>query len=218
MKILAVSDRVLDQLYCSDVKQKYANIDLLIGCGDLPFYYLDFLISALDVPLIYVLGNHDQGPQYTADGRVLTEVRGGRDIHARCVMFEGLLIAGLEGSMRYRPQAPLMYSEAEMRQQIARLVPRLLLNRQRYGRYLDILVTHSPPFGIHDRSDIAHTGFKIFNTFIKLFKPRYMLHGHIHLYRQDTPRVTLVESTKVINVYPYRVLDISKPPEPSGDD
>jgi uncharacterized protein len=218
MKILAVSDRVLDRLYCSDVKQKYADIDLIIGCGDLPFYYLDFLISALDVPLVYVLGNHDQGPQYTADGRILTDVRGGRNIHARSVECEGLLIAGLEGSMRYRPQAALMYSEAEMRQQVTRLVPRLLLNRQRYGRYLDILVTHSPPFGVHDRSDIAHTGFKIFNTFIKLFKPRYLLHGHIHLYRQNTPRVTLVENTSVINVYPYRILDLEKPPKPlSGD-
>ena len=216
MKILAVSDRVLDRLYSSDVKQKFADIDLLIGCGDLPFYFLDFLVSALDVPMVYVLGNHDQGPQYTADGRTLTDVRGGRNIHARCVKVKGLLIAGLEGSMRYRPQAPLMYSESEMRQQVTRLVPRLLLNRQRYGRYLDILVSHSPPFGIHDRSDIAHTGFKILNTFIKLFKPRYLLHGHIHVYRQDVSRVTLVENTTVINVYPYRVLDIDKPPKPFG--
>ncbi len=213
MKILAVSDRVLDHLYCSDVKQKYADIDLLIGCGDLPFYYLDFLISALDVPLVYVMGNHDQGPQYTADGRVLTDVRGGRNIHARCVKFEGLLVAGLEGSMRYRPQARLMYSEAEMRQQVTRLVPRLLLNRQRYGRFLDILVTHSPPLGIHDRSDIAHTGFKIFNTFIKLFKPRYLLHGHIHVYRQDVSRVTQVDDTTIINVYPYRVLEYENSPQ-----
>jgi Icc-related predicted phosphoesterase len=216
MKILAVSDRVLDQLYSSDVRKKYPDIDLLIGCGDLPFYYLDFLISALDVPLVYVLGNHDHGPQYTADGRVLTDVRGGRNVHARSVNVEELLIAGLEGSMRYRPQASLMYSETEMRQQVTRLVPRLLLNKQRYGRYLDIFVTHSPPFGIHDRSDIAHTGFKIFNTFIKLFKPRYLLHGHIHVYRRDVPRVTQIEDTTIINVYPYRIIEYGEPPLPFG--
>jgi Icc-related predicted phosphoesterase len=100
-----------------------------------------------------------------------------------------------------------------MRQQVARLAPRLLLNRRRYGRYLDILVTHSPPFGIHDRSDIAHTGFKIFNTFIKLFKPRYLLHGHIHIYRRNVSRVTQVDETTIINVYPYRVLEYEKPPD-----
>ncbi len=208
MKILAVSDRVMDRLYQADVKQQFPDIDLLIGCGDLPYYYLDFLVSAMDVPMVYVLGNHDQGPQYTADGGIIKGVRGGQNIHARTIHYENkLLIAGLEGSMRYRSQAPLMYTDTEMRQQIARLVPRLLLNRQRYGRYLDILVTHSPPLGVHDRSDIAHTGFKSFHTFLKLFKPRYLLHGHIHIYRQNETRITQVEETSVINVYPYRILD-----------
>ena len=42
MKILAVSDRVMDQIYCTDVRQKYPDVDLVIGCGDLPFYYLEF--------------------------------------------------------------------------------------------------------------------------------------------------------------------------------
>lgn len=213
MKILAVSDRVLDQIYSPNVKEHYPDIDLIIGCGDLPFYYLEFLVSALDVPLVYVRGNHDQGPQYTADGRVLTRVQGGRDLHAQTAMIDGLLLAGLEGSMRYRPGAPFMYTETEMRQQVTRLVPRLLWNRQRHGRYLDILVTHSPPFGIHDRTDIAHTGFRILRTFMKVFKPRYLLHGHIHVYRPNTQRITRFEETTVINVYPYRILDYAIPPK-----
>ena len=212
MKILAVSDRVMDNLYSAHVKQHYPDIDLIIGCGDLPYYYLDFLVSALDVPLIYVLGNHDQGPQYTSDGRVLTSVRGGKNIHSQTLEIDGLLVAGLQGSIRYRPKANLMYTEAEMRQQVARLVPRLLWNRQRYGRFLDILVTHSPPFGIHDRQDPAHIGFKVFLNFLKIFKPRYLLHGHIHIYRQDTPRVTQYEETTIINVYPYRFIDYQTDP------
>lgn len=113
--------------------------------------------------------------------------------------------------MRYRPHAPHMFSENEMRLQVAQLLPRLLLNRQRYGRYLDILVTHSPPYGIHDQPDLPHTGFKVFLTFMSLFKPRFLLHGHVHLYRQDIPRVTPYEDTTVINVYPYRILDTEDP-------
>lgn len=66
MKILAVSDRVIDWLYSGHVREKFSDIDLIIGCGDLPFYYLDFLTSALDRPLVYVRGNHDIGPQYAA--------------------------------------------------------------------------------------------------------------------------------------------------------
>lgn len=209
--ILAVSDRVMDQIYCSTIREKYPDIDLIIGCGDLPFYYLDFLISALDVPLVYVRGNHDAGPQYAADKRVLTKVQGGTDIHGRTINIDGTLLAGLEGSMRYRPRAPYMYTESEMRGQVARLVPYLLWNRQRHGRFLDILVTHSPPLGIHDRSDLPHTGFKVFLTLMQLFKPRYLLHGHIHLYRQDTPRETDHHETTVVNVYPYRLVEFEQP-------
>ncbi len=51
VRILAVSDRVLDRLYTSNVRELVSDVDLIIGCGDLPYYYLDFLISALDVPL-----------------------------------------------------------------------------------------------------------------------------------------------------------------------
>jgi Icc-related predicted phosphoesterase len=210
---MAVSDRVLDRLYCSNVKRKHADVDLLVGCGDLPFYFLDFLVSAMQVPLVYVRGNHDRGPQYTTTGRVLSEVRGGDDIHGRVVYKNGLLLAGLEGSMRYRPNAPLMYTELEMKQQIVRMLPSLLWQRLRHGRFVDILVTHSPPYGIHDRRDLAHTGFKAFHTFMALFKPHYLLHGHVHIYRQDVTRVTQYEATTVINVYPYRVFDYARPPQ-----
>lgn len=210
MKILAVSDRVIDRLYSSDVGRRFPDVDLILGCGDLPFYYLEFLISALNVPLLYVLGNHDLIPQYTADGRTLTDVPGGSNLHARTMLEKGILLAGLEGSMRYRYGAPLMYSEAEMRQQVGRLLPSLLWNRCFHGRYLDILVTHSPPLGIHDRKDIAHTGFKIFQNFIRWFRPRYLLHGHVHLYRQDAVRVTQLQQTTIINVYPYHMLDYAQ--------
>ncbi len=214
MKILAVSDKVVDHLYCSDVKKKHPDVKFLISCGDLPYYYLEFLVSALDHRMVYVRGNHDKGPQYTIEGRVLTEVKGAVDIHAHTVHMNGLLVAGLEGSMRYRPNRPFMYTEAEMRTNIGRLLPRLLRNRVKHGRYLDILVAHSPPFGIHDKPDLPHTGFKIFLSFLEWFKPTYMLHGHIHLYRRDTVRVSRYDETTIINVYPYFVLNLDQPPLP----
>ncbi len=206
---MAVSDRIMEKLYATNVAERHSNIDLIIGCGDLPFYYLDFLTSALDTQLLYVKGNHDQGPQYTANGRVLTGVPGGVDIHGRIVNYNGILIGGLEGSMRYRPNASLMYSEREMTLTVGKLLPSLLWNMARYGRAVDILVTHSPPYNIHDKPDIAHQGFKVFRTIMRLFTPKYLLHGHIHVYRQDLPRVTQFGSTKVVNVYPYRIMEIN---------
>jgi Icc-related predicted phosphoesterase len=95
-----------------------------------------------------------------------------------------------------------------------RLLPQLTWNRIVHGRALDILVTHSPPLGIHDKRDLAHRGFRIFHWFVRTFRPRYLLHGHIHVYRRDLPRVTKLYDTLVINVYPYRILHFERPPQP----
>lgn len=208
MKILAVSDEVLDVLYSPTVRERYPGVDLLIGCGDLPYYYLDYLTSALDAPMVYVLGNHDQGPQYGVDGKKLKGVRGGVNIHGRVVEEQGLLMAGLEGSMRYRPQASLMYTEAEMRRQVLRLLPQLLWQKMKHGRVMDILVTHSPPYQIHDRSDLAHRGFRSFRVLLERFQPRYMLHGHIHLFQRGS-QVTRYHETTIINVFPLHLLMIT---------
>lgn len=209
MKILAVSDRVLDHIYSSSVHEHYPDVDLLIGCGDLPFYYLEFLVSALNAPLVYVRGNHDAGPQYTVDGRTLTSVQGGIDLHGRLVNVDGITMAGLEGSMRYRPKAPLMYNEFEMRWEALRMLPLLLWRRLRDGRAVDFFITHAPPYDVHDRPDLAHRGFRVFRTIIRYLKPRYFLHGHIHVYRQDVQKVTEVDETMVVNVYPYRLLELN---------
>lgn len=209
MKILAVSDRVLGHIYSSSVHEHYPDVDLLIGCGDLPFYYLEFLVSALNAPLVYVRGNHDAGPQYTVDGRTLTSVQGGIDLHGRLVNVDGITMAGLEGSMRYRPKAPLMYNELEMRWEALRMLPFLLWRRLRDGRAVDLFITHAPPYDVHDRPDLAHRGFRVFRTIIRYLKPRYFLHGHIHVYRQDVQKVTEVDETTVVNVYPYRLLELN---------
>ena len=52
MKVLAVSDRVVGHIYSTGVRKSYSDVDLIVGCGDLPFYYLEFLVSSLDVPLL----------------------------------------------------------------------------------------------------------------------------------------------------------------------
>ena len=217
MKILAVSDRIVDYLYSSHVRENHPDIDLIIACGDLPFYYLDFLTSALDAPLVYVRGNHDAGPQYTHSGKVLTGVQGGMDLHGRIIPVQGLLIGGLEGSMRYRPREPLMYTESEMRWEVLRLAPHLLWSRLRHGQAIDIFVTHSPPWGIHDRADRAHTGFQIFLPLLRYFRPRYMLHGHIHTYRPNAPRITRYYQTTIINVYPSYIFQYNDPPQPEQE-
>jgi len=211
VQLLAVSDHVEKLIYSSNIGKRFERSELVISCGDLPPSYLEYIVSALNVPLFGVRGNHD----HTQD---FNEVPSGSlgpgtiDLHARSVYTHGLLIAGLEGSMEYNGK-PLQYTEAGMRFQIARLVPHLLRNKLRYGRYLDILVTHAPPRRIHDQADRCHTGFACFRTFLHHFRPRYHLHGHIHLYDRLTPTRTRFEETLVINAYGFRELQIPLAPE-----
>lgn len=88
MKILAISDEVVDLLYSPRIKERYADVDLVLGCGDLPFYYLEFIVTMLDVPLYYVPGNHDKPNQYMSDGRVVNRAEGCETLDGRVVSFE----------------------------------------------------------------------------------------------------------------------------------
>jgi len=89
--------------------------------------------------------------------------------------------------------------------------PRLLLNRLRYGRYLDIFVTHASPWGIHDMPDLTHRGIKAFRWFLLVFHPTYHFHGHIHIYRPDTVTETVFGKTRVINTFGYRSMVMQVP-------
>ena len=209
MKVLAVSDQVQEQIYSPAIRSRFGEIELVLSCGDLGFYYLEFIVSMLcNVSLLYVRGNHDDKPFYTSSGRVITEAEGCLDIDGRVVHEAGMLIAGIEGSMRYRPRGKHMYNDRQIYEKLLRMTPRLILNKARYGRYLDILVTHAPPYGIHDRSDLAHTGFRAFLPFMRIFRPRYLLHGHVHIYNPLTVTQSRYEDTFIINVYPFLVVDI----------
>lgn len=211
MKILALSDQVVEHLYSPIVKERFGDVDLVVGCGDLPDYYLDYIVSMLNVPLTLVPGNHDlPTPSPDAEGG-----REGGGTPRQCgnidgivVEERGLLLAGLGGSIRYRPDGVHQYTQGEMARRVLALAPRLWWNRLRRGRFLDILLTHAPPRGIHDAEDPAHVGFEAFNRFIARYRPRYLLHGHAHVYRHDAVTSTQVGPTTVVNVYPYRVIEI----------
>jgi Icc-related predicted phosphoesterase len=206
MRILALSDQVVDSIYSADVRERFGDVDLLLSCGDLPYSYLEYVVTMLNVPAFYVHGNHDL-PEDLGQGVWLKEPRGWVNLDGRTARVGPLLLAGLEGALRYRPNAPFQYSEGEMRWKVVRLLPALLLNRMRYGRYLDILVTHAPPLGIHNDLDLPHRGFAVFRWLMERFRPRYLLHGHKHVYKPQTTRTRYGE-TMVVNVYPFAVLEL----------
>ena len=208
LKALCVSDKVVSWLYSPAVLTKARDVEVIFGCGDLPYYYLEYLVSMLNIPLYYVHGNHDAEKEYTPSGEAITGPGGGMNLDGRVIEVNGMLVAGLQGSIRYKLEGSFQHTDLEMWMKVYHLIPKLLLNRIFKGRALDILVTHSPPLGIHNGADHVHRGFKSFLWLMDTFKPRYLIHGHHHVYRQTEQTVTLYQDTIVNNIYPYKILDI----------
>lgn len=205
MKILAVSDQVDERIYTPQVREYFGDVELVLGCGDLAYEYLEFLVSALNKPLLYVPGNHDplyeqHSPDSRAEGCVFLD--------QRVTRLKGLTITGMGGSIRYHPTRVNQYTQTQMYLRMLKIVPALLWHRLRYGRALDILIAHSPPRGIHDEDDRAHIGFSAFTDFIRAFKPRYFLHGHTMPLGNLATSVTRVGATTVINIFPYRLIEV----------
>ena len=211
MKILTVSDRVDNLLYSEQIGARLGDVDAVLSCGDLPPYYLEYIVTMLNVPLFYVFGNHGGEAETASPEQSAGSPAGCMNIDNRVVNYRGLLIAGLEGSMRYNRRARFQYSESDMRMKIIRLTPRLLWNRIRRGRYLDILITHAPPCGIHDAEDVCHRGFKGYIQFMDRYSPRYLIHGHTHVYFPSQAVRTMYKNTEVVNTYGYRILEIDVP-------
>ena len=207
MKILALSDEVVDRLYTLAAKHHFDDVDLLLGCGDLPYEYLEYLLTIANLPLYYVPGNHDPEYQEFVED---SKAEGGINLDLKTARVGNLLIAGVGGSIRYRPDGVNQYTQAQVQVRILKLIPKLLLNRIRYGRALDILITHSPPFGIHDDDSQAHQGLKALNLLIRWAKPRYHFHGHTHFYRQNLESaITQCSETQIMNIFPYKIIEIN---------
>jgi Icc-related predicted phosphoesterase len=221
MKILCVSDQIDPLVYSSNIKDRYKDVDLVISAGDLPLEYLDFIVTTLNKPVLFVFGNHNlnEYAYYHNTNDPVVRLRQNQAVVNYSVGCHGatyigtktyregdLLIAGVSGSLKYNNGLD-QFTDGQMRRHLLALLPKLIWNRVRFGRFLDILVTHAPPAGIHDKDDPCHRGFKSFLWFMKTFKPRYLIHGHIHLYDLQDVRVSQYLGTTVINAYSHYILD-----------
>lgn len=194
MKILCIADEIDKRYWDYFQRDRLADIDLIISCGDLKPEYLSFLVTMGHAPLLYVHGNHDE----------IYAVRppeGCDCIEDQVVEFRGLRILGLGGSVRYRPGAH-QYTETQMQRRIRKLQWKL-----RKG--VDIIVTHAPVADHGDLPDYTHRGFAAFQELICRYRPQYLLHGHVHLnYGAAMTREHQLGDTKIINVSGSYILEL----------
>lgn len=220
MKILCVADHIDPLVYSTSIKSRFTGVELILGAGDLPLNYYDFIMSTLNKPLLFVFGNHNlrhihlykrhrdaaRGvrPSVPLTGTYLPT--GAKYIGNRLHKEKFLLVAGLGGSIWYNG-GQNQFREHQVALRIAKMIPRMIYNKLCFGRYLDILLTHAPPAGIHDMDDPCHRGFKVFLWFMRTFKPKYLVHGHTHLYSGEAVRRTRYRDTIVVNAYDHVVIE-----------
>lgn len=189
MNILAVADEESADLWDFYEKGKLGGVDLILSCGDLDPQYLSFLATVSSVPVLYVHGNHD--------GRYAqTPPEGCICIEDRVYVHEGIRIVGLGGSMRYK-EGGYQYTQRQMRRRAALLTPKIFAKGG-----VDILVAHAPAFGLGDGQDLCHQGFRVFLWLMEKYRPRFFVHGHVHLsYGSRGKRFGRYLDTCVVNAF-----------------
>ena len=242
MKILCVSDYVDPLIYNQNVKEVFPDIDLILCAGDLPMDYVDFIVSVFNKPTYFIFGNHNlkEFHYYHPESRFF-DGKGGEfssDNHAghgaaylgfksfvdeRFMITDPdtgkrrpLLIAGTSGSLRYN-KGLCQYTDLQMKIKLLLMAPKLIINKLKYGKYLDIFMTHASPRHIHDHEDPCHKGFECYNWFLQKFKPTFMVHGHIHLYDMREERTGKYYDTQVVNAYAHCVIEFP-PTEKKNED
>ncbi len=195
MRILAIADQESSYLWDHFEKSKLEGIDLIISCGDLNPNYLSFLATFTSAPVLYVHGNHDERYNQTPPEGCIC-------IEDKIYVHQGIRILGLGGSMRYKP-GECQYTERQMTARVNKLKLQLLRRRG-----FDILVTHAPAYQLNDGMDLPHQGFRVFLTLLDRYRPKFFLHGHVHMsYGRRHKRYDKYQDTHVINVYERCIFD-----------
>jgi uncharacterized protein len=210
VRVLAVADEESTLAYSRSFQELAP--DLVVGCGDLPFAYLEYLVTTISKPLVFVPGNHDPESRSREAGIFWPGLpgpvgpEGCINIDRKVVEIGGLRIGGLGGSLRYK-SGPNQYTQKEMRLRSRRLALRARFRRPPRRRPLDLLVTHTPPLNLGDLDDPCHEGFDAYLDLIRATTPLLHAHGHVHPYGGRWPDREL-GTTRIVNVVPYRILEL----------
>jgi Calcineurin-like phosphoesterase len=216
IRVLAVSDEV-DHALQADLGT-LRGAQLILACGDLPADYLSYLMDALDVPLVFVPGNHDadmSGYRLSRAGLTLRAglparppwPQGGMNADGQVIDVAGLRVAGLGGCVRYG-SGPNQYTERQQSRRSRALQRRARRRRRRDGRGIDVLITHAPPRGVGDSEDTAHRGFSCYHGLVAALAPAMLLHGHVYPHGATAGGGRL-GATMVRNVVGLHLIDIA---------
>jgi len=183
IRVLCIADRPAPEPL--DLLVECNGAELVLCLGDLGPFELPGL-ERVTVPKLGVHGNHC-GHYFEAFGIA--------DLHLRTGSFKGVRFGGFEGSHRYKPDGAYQYTQAEAEALLASFPP------------VDVLVCHSPPYGINDEPDeLAHVGFHALRAYLDRARPRYLLHGHTD--PCEAARIDRYRDTEIVYVHGVRLVEL----------
>lgn len=185
MKILCLADQA-PKLPISRILSDNPEIEMIITLGDLSYDIL-LDIKKTNIPKIGVYGNHCSG-QYM--NRLWID-----NIHLENRLINWISFIWLEWCHKYKDNAKFQYSQDEVEKLI----------KENFPEKVDVIISHSPPYGINDNIDLAHIWFKELKNYIDIVKPKYLFHWHTYDYWTFIDKYN---GTNIIYVEWHKIIDI----------
>lgn len=188
LKLLLFADRSPYGNEISAVREvlQKDNIDIVIMLGDHHDHDIELIREYnSNIKIIGILGNHD--------GFDFLERNGVEDINGRVYEANGVRIAGMQGSFKYKNVDYPSFTQEQSRVFAENMGP------------ADIFITHDSPRGCHERKDDAHIGLEGIREYIMKNNPIINIHGHQH-----SGQISVLKNgTIVIGIYGAAILDMN---------
>lgn len=139
----------------------------------------------IDTRILGVLGNHDY-PYVYKENNI-------ENINGMVINIDSVKIAGIEGSFKYKEGKFPSYTHIES------------LNLINEMEEADILISHTSPYGVHEKDNDVHSGLLGIREYIEKHKPKFNIHGHQH-----KDEISILNNTYIIGIYGISIIDIEK--------
>lgn len=195
MRVLAFSDLHQDAAAARALVERARFADVLVGAGDFANMRRGVelcinVLKAVPLPAVLVPGNNESADELRAASKAWPSAL---VLHGTSCVIQGATFFGLGGGVPLTPFGPWSYDFTEHQAEY-------LLTSCPSG---SVLVSHSPPKGILDRSSSGQSlGSTAVRAALDRLKPRAVVCGHIHA---SSGRKLAHGTTTVINAGPKGV-------------
>lgn len=147
------------------IHSRLPSADIVLLLGDIGYPDAKALAEAAppDIPILYILGNHNVWTEYRGIPRL-------QPLDRKIIETNGIRFGGISGSNRYSDNPKRAMRTEEEAAAIAGQLPAC-----------DILCTHTCAYSYKKKETLSlHHGYHCLDKYIRRCRPQYHLFGHLH--------------------------------------